>query len=279
MKFEGTDRFRITTYHMHTCGVQHLTSHHRHATAEVVAKHTENKFIEWNSLSTREIKETIRVELRCKISYWKCLVGSNIAKSLTRGTPEHGYEVIDKYRHMIHVTNEGSKTVLKVDSRGRKVLAVDGTHLFGKYDGVLLSTVALDTEHHIFPVAFYVVNSECDASYQYFFEQLLEIIPNTNELCIISDKHPSIKKAVSNIYTEAHYEAYMRHLGESISKNFHCGDWMHHFYDAAKAYRRDEFNDDFQQIKDLDMTVAKYLEDVGFHRLSKAHFPANSADS
>ncbi|XP_059310813.1 uncharacterized protein LOC132062214 [Lycium ferocissimum] len=298
MKFEGTDRFRITTYHnMHICGVQHLTSHHRHATAEVVAKHIENKFIEGNSLSTREIKETIRVELGCKISYWKCLEGSYIAKSLTRGTPEHGYEVIDKYRHMIHVTNEGSKTDLKVDSSGRflyffvsygawingfaytrKVLAVDGTHLFGKYGGVLLSAVALDTENHIFPLAFCVVNSEGDASYQYFFEQLLEIVPNTNELCIISDRHPSIKKAVSKIYTEAHYGACMRHLGESIRKNFHCGDWMHHFYDAAKAYRRDEFNDHFQQIKDLDMSVAKYLEDVGFHRWSRAHFPGNRYD-
>ncbi|XP_059315712.1 uncharacterized protein LOC132066415 [Lycium ferocissimum] len=198
---------------------------------------------------------------------------------------------------MIHVINEGSKTDLKVDSRGRflyffvsygawingfaytrKVLAVDGTHLFGKYDGVLLSAMALDTENHIFPLAFCVVNSECDASYQYFFEQLLEIVPNTNELCIISYRHSSIKKAVSKIYTEAHYGACMRHLGESIRKNFHYGDWMHHFYDAAKAYQKDEFNDHFQKIKDLDMSVAKYLEDVGFHRWSRAHFPGNRYD-
>ncbi|XP_055823337.1 uncharacterized protein LOC129891886 [Solanum dulcamara] len=270
MKFKGTDRFRITTYHnMHTCGVQHLTSHHRHATAEVIAKHIENKFIEGNSLSTREIKETIRVELGCKISYWKFLAGSYIAKSLTRGTPEYGYEVIDKYRHMIHVTNEGSMTDLKVDFYGRflyffvsygawingfaytrKVLAVDGTHLFGKYGGVLFSVMALDTENHIFSLAFCIVNSEGDVS------------------------HPSIKKIISKIYTEAHYGVCVRHLGENIRKNFQCGDWMHHFYDAAKAYQRDEFNDHFQQIKDLDMTVAKYLEDVGFHRWSRAYFPA-----
>ncbi|XP_055822113.1 uncharacterized protein LOC129890619 [Solanum dulcamara] len=126
---------------------------------------------------------------------------------------------------MIHVTNEGSKTDLKVDSYGRflyffvfygawingfaytrKVLAVDGTHLFGKYGGVLLSAVALDTENHIFPLAFCIVNSK------------------------------------------------------------------------AKAYQRDEFNDHFQQIKNLDISVAKYLEDVGFHRWSRAHFPGNRYD-
>lgn len=95
---------------------------------------------------------------------------------------------------------------------------------------------------------------------------------------IISDRHPSIKKVVSKIYTEAHYGVCMRHLGENIYKKFHCGDWVHHFYDAAKAYHRNKFNDHFQQIKDLDMSLTEYLEDVDFHRWSRAHFPGNRYD-
>ncbi|KAH0738892.1 hypothetical protein KY290_037597 [Solanum tuberosum] len=35
----------------------------------------------------------------------------------------------------------------------RKVIAVDGTFLRSKYEGVLLSAVAQDAENHIFPVA------------------------------------------------------------------------------------------------------------------------------
>ena len=51
----------------------------------------------------------------------------------------------------------------------RKVIAVDGTFLRTKYGGILLSAVAQDAENHIFSVAFYVMDKECDASYEYFF--------------------------------------------------------------------------------------------------------------
>nr|XP_033511056.1 uncharacterized protein LOC117275834 [Nicotiana tomentosiformis] len=68
----------------------------------------------------------------------------------------------------------------------------------------------------------------------------------------------------------------MRHLAENIRKTFHCGDLLHHYYSAAKAYSIDELNDHFQQIKDNDVRVAKYLEeDVRFHKWSRAHFPVN----
>ena len=74
----------------------------------------------------------------------------------------------------------------------RKVIAIGGKFLRSKYGGVLLSAVVEDAENHIFPVAFCVVASECDASHQYFFEQLKSFVLDTPELCIISDRHQSI---------------------------------------------------------------------------------------
>lgn len=46
----------------------------------------------------------------------------------------------------------------------RKVIAVDDTHLYGKYKGVLLSAVAQDTENHMYPIDFCVVDKENNAS-------------------------------------------------------------------------------------------------------------------
>lgn len=46
-----------------------------------------------------------------------------------------------------------------------KVITVDETLLRCKYEGVLLSVVAQDAENHIFPMAFCVVDKECDALY------------------------------------------------------------------------------------------------------------------
>lgn len=36
----------------------------------------------------------------------------------------------------------------------RKVIMIDDTHLHGKYDDVLLSIIAQDTENRIYPIAF-----------------------------------------------------------------------------------------------------------------------------
>ena len=110
-----------------------------------------------------------------------------IAKDLVQGTFEHGYEVLDAYRYMIESTNPGSKTTLHLDENGRfkyffvsyvgwiqgfrhlrKGIAVNGTFLRSRYNGILLAAVAQDVENHIFSIAFCVVDKEYDASYEFF---------------------------------------------------------------------------------------------------------------
>ncbi|KAH0652581.1 hypothetical protein KY289_030259 [Solanum tuberosum] len=279
---------------MHTCGSEHLTSHNPHATAKVIRAYFKDRYPEGKGPSTKDLKNSIRIELGCKVSYWKVWMGSEIAKSLVRGTHEHGYGVIDAYSHMLKTSNPGSKTALKIDENGRfkyffvaygawilgfaqmrKVIAVDGTFLRSKYGGVLLSAVAQDAENHIFLVAFCVVDSECDASYRYFFEQLRSFVLDTPKLCIISDRHQSIRKMVSIVFPLAHYGCCMRHLGENIRNNFHNASVVYHFYKAAKAYNIDVFSDHFNWIRDLVPQAATHLERVGFHRWSRAFFPGN----
>ena len=54
----------------------------------------------------------LRLELGVRVSYWKLYKGKEIAKSLVRGTHEHGYAVLDAYRYMLEQSNPGSKTAL-----------------------------------------------------------------------------------------------------------------------------------------------------------------------
>ncbi|KAH0715834.1 hypothetical protein KY284_008739 [Solanum tuberosum] len=297
-KLKSCNRFEITKYrNIHLCGAQHLTSHHPHASADVIAEYIQPNYLNGKGPSTKDIKNIVQADLGCKISYWKCWKSSEIAKAMIRGTPEHGYAVLDGYRHMLMTINEGSKTSLKLDDKGRfkyffasygawirgfvhmrKVLAVDGTFLRGRYDGVLLSAVAQDTENHVFPVAFCVVDKECDAAYEYFFGKLLDIVPDTSELCIISDRHPSIEKTLSKFYSEAYHGCCTRHLGENARKIFHCEAFLGHYYHATKAYRRDVFHDHFEQIRIINAEVGDYLENVGFHKWSRAYFPGNRYD-
>ena len=64
----------------------------------------------------------------------------------------------------------------------RKVIVVDDSFLMSEYRGVLLSAVAQDAENHILPVAYCVVDKECDASYEYFFQNLRRFVDYTHEL-------------------------------------------------------------------------------------------------
>ena len=157
----------------------------------------------------------------------------------------------------------------------RKVIAVDGTFLRIKYGGVVLSAVAQNGENHIFPLAFYVVDKECDASYEYFFQNMRIFVDDTDELCIISDSHPSIRKMVSRIYPASQYGCCMRYLRENIKNNFHNSKVVYHFNKEAKAYDICEFNDHFNQIRDFVPKAAEALEHIGFHPWSRAFFPGN----
>ncbi|KAH0664043.1 hypothetical protein KY284_028974 [Solanum tuberosum] len=295
VKFKSSDKFCIKIYKKyHTCGSEHITSHNPHATAKVLGKYFKNSFPNGKGPSTKDMTNQLRIELGCKVSYWKIYKGREIAKSLVRGTHDYGHGVLDTYRYMLESANPGSKTALQVDENEkfkyffvayaawiqgfqqlRKVIAVDGTFLKSKYEGVLLSAVAQDAENHIFPVAFCVVDKECDASYQYFFEQMRSYVDDTDELCIISNRHSSIRKMVSIVYPSAHYGCYMRQLGENIRNNFHNAKVVSHFFNAAKAYNKVEFYDHFNQIRDMIPKAAEHLESVGFHRWSRAFCPGN----
>ncbi|XP_060200387.1 uncharacterized protein LOC132628640 [Lycium barbarum] len=158
----------------------------------------------------------------------------------------------------------------------RKVIAVDGTHLYGKYEGVLLFSVAQDTENHVYPIAFCILDKERDDSWTYFFQQLKFIIVDKPDLCIISSRHKSIANDISRTYEHAHDELCMKYLSENLRKNFQCGDSLHAYYNAAKAYGYKEFDEHFQQFSDKSPEAAQCLKfKIGFEKWSRAHFPAN----
>ncbi|KAH0737483.1 hypothetical protein KY290_036188 [Solanum tuberosum] len=161
----------------------------------------------------------------------------------------------------------------------RKIIAVDDTHLHGKYVGVLLSAVVQDTENHAYPIAFCVVDKENDASWTFFFEKLKEIVVDEPDLCFISDRHKSIANSIVNIYNHAHHKYCMRHLGENLRENHHCGDYLYLYYNVTKAYSLEEFDNHFVEFKNKCSTATAVLEhDIGFEKRSKEHFPGNRYD-
>ncbi|KAH0743264.1 hypothetical protein KY290_031257 [Solanum tuberosum] len=145
---------------------------------------------------------------------------------------------------------------------------------------VLLSVVVQDTENHVYPIVFCVVDKENDAYWTFFFEKLKEIIVDESDFCFISDRHKSIANGIVNVYNHAHHRYYcMRHLGENLRINHHCGDYLYLYYNAAKAYSLEEFDNYFVEFKNKCPAAAIVLEyDIGFENWSREHFPGNRYD-
>ena len=83
----------------------------------------------------------------------------------------------------------------------KSVISIDGTHLYGKYQGKLLVTMATDANNKVFPFTFAVVDCESGSSLRWFLQCLRDtithVIPN-EDICIISDRHLGIRNAIAN---------------------------------------------------------------------------------
>jgi len=82
----------------------------------------------------------------------------------------------------------------------KSVIGIDGTHLFGKYQGKLLITMTTDANNNVFPLAFAVVDCESGTSWGWFLECLRDMVGDVipdNGICIIYDQHLGIKNAIA----------------------------------------------------------------------------------
>ncbi|XP_059306228.1 uncharacterized protein LOC132057618 [Lycium ferocissimum] len=158
----------------------------------------------------------------------------------------------------------------------RKVISIDGTFLIGRYGGVLISSCAQDGNHHIFPIAFAIVDSENDNSWMYFFMKLAECIPDGDDLSILSDRHISIKNVVADVYKLAYHGFCMYHITMNLRSKYGDCDILYNFQEASKAYTLDEFSVYFDAIMKSNVEAGWYLEnDIGFEKWARAYFPGN----
>lgn len=153
------------------------------------------------------------------MQYNVALAGRNHALDMIYGDTETSFQQMSSYLYMVQQTNPGSRVALKTDeeerfqyafmalsasisgflSSGRPVIVVDGTHLKGKYRGVMFVASTKDGNEQIFPLAVGIGDKENDSSWTWFFEQLRSTFGCPDNLLIVSDQHRSIQCSRSGI--------------------------------------------------------------------------------
>ena len=77
----------------------------------------------------------------------------------------------------------------------RPVISIDGTHLYGKYRGVLMIAMAMDANQKVLPLAFAIVDKELGPNWRWFLDcfriSLGDVIAN-KDIYVISDRNKGI---------------------------------------------------------------------------------------
>ncbi|XP_050217675.1 uncharacterized protein LOC126668527 [Mercurialis annua] len=102
----------------------------------------------------------------------------------------------------------------------------------------------------------------------FFLKKIRETFGVRDEMCIISDRHESISKAVEKIYPEAHHGICTYHLFNNVKARYRKakGEIREHFFGAAKAYNIEQFEKHMKELDKVDPKIREYLKEVGLEK-------------
>ncbi|XP_022851497.1 uncharacterized protein LOC111373222 [Olea europaea var. sylvestris] len=143
----------------------------------------------------------------------------------------------------------------------RPVIVVDGTYLNGHYGGTLFTACTQDANNNIFILAFGIGENENDKSWRWFLEMLKRAYGSRDGLCIVSDRHNSIRNAIEFVYPEAMHGICSYHLLKNLKSHYAKSghNVTYAFNSVVRDYTMDEFEYQMQQLDSINEDIRGYL--------------------
>ncbi|XP_058078659.1 uncharacterized protein LOC131226985 [Magnolia sinica] len=210
------------------------------------------------------------------------------------GSYEDSYNQLSLYLHELRRANPGTVTAVLANQQTcrfercfvalgqcirsfqkslRRVLAIDGTHLKGKYKGVLFIAMALDGDNYIFLIAFGIGESENKSSWNWFLTYLNDVLGSVEGLVIISDRYKGLMKEVPQVFPHAIHEYCAYHIYRNLVDTFKDKSLEMYYCRSVKTYRRAEFEKIIHDIEMANPPVHVWLTEIGYKRWASLHFP------
>ena len=295
-RIKNSDLFIVKKYvDNHNCSLDVVVGEHRQASSQAIGDCIKSKYMNPGNTCYRpnDIIRDMKDDYGISVNYNKAWRAREHALEAVRGAPNESYQKLPSFLYRLKIQNPGSVTDLETDCKHhfkylfmalgasisgwehcRPVIAIDGSFLKTKYEGTLFTACALDANEQIFPLAFGVGDLENDSSWEWFLTRFKHAYGDREGLCIVSDRHKSIEKAVRKIYPDASYGFCMYHLHQNLKKKFPtvAGLLHHAFHGAARSYIVEDFEYYMKQLDELHRGIRPYLEEVGYERWSRAFF-------
>lgn len=201
----------------------------------------------------------------------------------SRGSDEKSYKLLVVYMYFLQKGNPGTIYRLEYTGGGlvpkqfkylffalgasiagikcmRKVVLVDGTAIKAKLKGVLIAACMQDANFQVYPIAFAIIDAENDLAWTWFFPKLSQLIPDAEDLVLLSDRHRYIYAAVRKVYSLAFHGACAVHIERNIrAKNLGTG-LSFLVGKAARAFNVGDYKELYDEIVKQSKKCAAYLD-------------------
>ncbi|KAI0501638.1 hypothetical protein KFK09_016583 [Dendrobium nobile] len=280
----------------HRCVSPIVDSGHRQCNSQFISFYILPIIRKQKDLKPREIIGRIESKFNIKVSYMKAWDARRKAIKVVFGSWEESYRTLNLF--MDDVASAMPGTIYRIQSTQtnrfqrlfwafgpsiigwifcRPVLCLDGTFLLGKYRGTLLTAIGMDANNGLYPLAFAIVESECNESWIWFLRQVNELLPvvtNRHNLCIISDRHAGLVRGCREIFPNVVHRHCLRHLRENFKKAIRqmgLGDvefLCHKMYAAGNTDDKEFFIRCMEDMKRIKVDIHQWIVDRDVSRWS-----------
>ena len=292
---EGT-YFHVRSFeNKHTCPLEQVHRRHRQASAiiigEIVAPRLQDH--DGRVMCPRDIIGDMKSMYGIQLLYSKAHTALQYALQLTYGTHEESFQLLPSFAYVLEELNNGTITDIQCTDenqflyffmslgasiRGfrrciRLVIAVDGTHLKGRYLGTMFVAIAQDGNEQAYPIAFGYGDSENNNSWEWFLRTLKDALGHIDDLVLVSDRHASIEVGIQKVFPNATHVFCIWHISENVRKRFHRKDVAKIFQQAARAYRQVDYDREMEELKKLHKNAYEYVLEIGPQKWSRVYCP------
>ncbi|XP_039117893.1 uncharacterized protein LOC120253679 [Dioscorea cayenensis subsp. rotundata] len=234
--------FRINTANgTHTCGGGIGTTSHPKASKKWVSRQVIQKLRDRPLYRAVDTQRDILRDYGVHLPYKQAWVGKEYTREILHGCDVASYDLLIWYTDKVSITNPGSIVIIDKDGehfrhgffcfhaslegfkRGcRPLLFLDGTHLLGKYGGILLAATGKDGNEGFFHLAFAIVDNETEENWTWFVSTLGDALYGKDDydkiITFISDRSKGLINVVMKVFPSSPHAYCLRHLQANFYK-------------------------------------------------------------
>ncbi|XP_074318952.1 uncharacterized protein LOC141655804 [Silene latifolia] len=286
--------FTIVSYkgpHETTCVVKKPSRDHPNLKREFISNAIKPLVeADWGA-KVQLLRAAITKEFNFTISYAKAWAAKQKAIADLYGDWEESYAYLPRYLDALKESNPGTVVhfvnksthipnceqfdrvfwafgpSIKGFPHCRPIITIDGTHLYGKYNGVLLIAMGVDANEQLYPLCFAIVDKERYNTWSWFLACIRGFITQRQGICVISDRHPGILKAMTEVGSGweepfAFHRYCIRHHASNINTMFKDTELKKAFTKTAFQHQLRKFENGMEDIGAINMNAKALLEGI-----------------